>query len=182
MAALYISLSLLTAIFFLLTRDSVVEVKKSESLVIKINLIFFAITLIDKDKKRKKKKKQDKDKSLYRLIYPKIKKLLSISYIEVKRLYIPFFSLPASPADVPLLFGNQAINLAIISYLISYAKDFKICDGATDGIPPGESCDTVFHFLVKAPLIHLIYTILSVKRLAKKNEKRKTKYVANQNG
>ena len=53
MAAIYVTLSLLTALFFILTRNIKVEIKKTDEFKIKISGIFFSLTLTENEKNKK---------------------------------------------------------------------------------------------------------------------------------
>ncbi len=180
MAVVYIVLSLVTAVIFILTRNTKVDIQKRDFLIIKVDLTFFAIELINREKsKSKRKSKAEGSKAeLYRKIKDRIILLLSASRLEIRKLSLPIFPTPDLPSALPFLFGNRAINLALATYLISLAKDGELVSDISSESDSDD--DLVYHFILYTPLIRLIYTIVTVRLDILKDKKRKRlSYVGN---
>ena len=176
MAGLYIFLSLFTAVIFILTRECLVTVIKKEYLVIRVDLVFFAITLYNREKSKSKKKKR-KTWIHRRKLYDRITKLLSYSRIEVKKLCIPIFPRSETPSEIPFLSANKALNYLALAYLSSLSKDLTLSES-------DENDDSIYHLILKTPLISLLYTVIAI-RLDAYIENKKSKrlsYVGNKNG
>ena len=179
MAVVYIVLSLITAVIFILTRNAKVDIKKRDFLIIKVDLTFFAIELINREKRKNKRKDKADAKSpeLYRKIKDRIVLLLSVSRLEIRKLSLPIFPASDLPSALPFLFGNRAINLALSTYLLSLAKEGEIVQGSST---EDDVDDLVYHFILYTPLIRLIYTIAAVRLDTLKDKKRKRlSYVGN---
>lgn len=176
MAGLYIFLSLFTAVIFILTRECLVTVIKRDYLVVRVDLVFFAITLYNREKSKSKKKKSE-NKILHRKIYDRITKLLAYSRIEVKKLCIPVFPEPESPFEIPFLSANKAINYLALAYLSSLSRELTLSES-------DKNDDSIYHLILRTPLIGLLYTVIAI-RLDEYIEKRKSErlnYVGNKNG
>ncbi len=172
MAVIYIVLALITAVIFFVTRYTTVTVKKRDALNIKIDFNLFALDLTKKNKNKKthKKSKADKkDAEFYKSIHKRFSTLLSVSDIEIFRLCLPIFPAPNEPSELPFLFANRAVGLGIITYLRSHAKTLYVAEDATS---PKSDSDLFYHITLRAPLIFLIYIILSLKIDITKNKRR----------
>ncbi len=177
MAAVYIIFALFTAVFFFVTRECAITVKKGDFLTVKLDFNLFALELINKGeiaKSSKKSKADKKDRQFYKDVHATILKLISNSYIEIKRLCLPIFPAPNEPSQIPFLFANKAIGISIITYLKGRAKSFYAAEDATN---PNTDTDLSYHIILRAPLIFLIYIILSVKTDIIKNKRRNKGYV-----
>ncbi len=176
MAVIYIIFAIITAVIFFVSRNCLVTVKKQDFLTVKLDFNLFALELINKGKKRKnsKKSKADKkDRQFYKDIHNTILKLLSRSSVDIKKLCLPIFPAPGEPAEIPFLFANKAFGIGIITYLRGRAKDLTVSDDATEPIPDS---NLSYHINLRAPLIFLIYIILSFKLDIIKNKRRAKNY------
>lgn len=175
MAGLYIFLSLVTAVIFILSRECKVSIIKKQFLVIRVDLTFFALTLYNREKS-KSKKKQGSTPELKRKIYNRLIKLLSYARIEVKRLSISVFPAPDSPSALPFASANSAINYLLVGYLASLAKEVSISgDGKAD--------DSLYHLILRTPLFRLLYTVIALRLdIFKDKRKMRLAYVGNKNG
>lgn len=157
MAVIYIILSLLTAILFILTRKVRVGIEKREFLTIKIDLIFFTLCLFDTDKAKKKRKKAKADK---KFIYQKISDLLSRSKISVLKLDLSPFGDAEAPSLAPLWLGNRAVSFAILAYLKGASKQIYVSDDALDHSPDDP---LIYHLILTAPMYLILYTSLAIR-------------------
>lgn len=178
MAAIYITLSITAAILFFLTREVDVRIEKRDRLIIKIDLIFFAIHLFKTSNTKDKPKKikaEDKSGKKISFIYKRIVQLLSKSKIKISRLSLPLF-IPEDDEDFsPVFFGNTAIGFVIVAYLKSLAKQVYVSDGAC---APVQNSDLVYDLTLTAPLIIILHTVIGIRFDLYKNEKAKRlKYV-----
>lgn len=178
MAGLYIFLSLFTAVIFILTRECLVTVIKNDCLVIRVDFVFFAVTLYKREKSvAKKSQKKTKSRDLPKKIYGRITKLLSYSRIDVKRLCINIFPEPNDPFEIPFISANSALNYLALSYLASISGVLTLSE--TD-----ESDESLYHLILRTPLIGLLYTVIAIRAdvyFEKKKSERLT-YVGNKNG
>lgn len=157
MAVIYIILSLITAILFILTRKVRVGIEKREYLTIKIDLIFFTLCLFDTDKTKRNRKKSKADK---RFIYQKITELLSRSRISVLKLALSPFGDTEAPSLAPLWLGNRAVSFAILAYLKGASGQLYVSDDALDR----SSDDTlIYHLILTAPMYLILYTSLAIR-------------------
>ena len=176
MAGLYIVLSLITAVLFLLTRKSKITLTKSDALIIRLDLTFFALELKN-SKKIKKRKKKGSKKERARLFY-RIKRLLGYCEVELCRLDLGVFDAD-SPEKVPLFYLFKTAPYALCALLASLSADFKIAEGALN---PRAGCDPYFSLTLKAPLILLLYYILLIRIDKIRTEREKIYNVGNENG
>ncbi len=173
MAGLYIFLSLFTAVIFILTRPSTVSVIKRNILTVRLDLTFFAITLYKRDNTKKKKSSPEH----LRKILERIKRLLALSKIEVKRLNIPVFPKPTTPSGIPLFSANNTLNYILLAFISSFSKEMTVAECESDD-------DSIYHLILKTPLICLLYTLLLISfDVLKENKmKKRLNYVGHKNG
>lgn len=157
MAVIYIILSLLTAILFILTRKIRVGIEKREFLTIKIDLIFFTLSLFNTNKTKKKRRKSKAD---IKFIYQKITNLLSRSKISVLKLDLSPFGEAEAPGLVPLWLGNRTVSFAILAYLKGVSGKLHVSDDALDRSPDDP---LIYHLILTAPMYLILYTSLAIR-------------------
>lgn len=176
MAGLYIFLSLFTAVLFILTRECRISVIKRDHFTIRTDLTFFAITLYNKEKKKSKSDKKGSKAELRRKIYKRITTLLSHSKVELKRIAIPIFPDPSLPSELPFISANRAFSYILVGYLSGIAKEVTLSQDTDDS-------DSVYHLVIRTPLINLIYLIIALRLdIIKDKRKKRIAYVGKQNG
>ncbi len=180
MAGLYIFLSLFTAVIFILTRECLVTVIRHDYLVIRVDLVFFAITLYNREKSKSKKQTKSKNREKIKLrhrIYNRITGLLSYSRVEVKRLCIPVFPEPQSPFEIPFFSANKTINYLALAYLSSLSKELTLSES-------DEEDKSLYHLVLRTPLIRLLYTVIAIRAdvYFEKKKSERLSYVGNKNG
>ena len=156
MAVIYIILSLLTAIAFILTRDVRVGVEKREFLTVKIDFTFFALSLFNTDKAKKRRKKTKADK---KFIYKKLTNLLSRSKLSIMKLDLSPFGDIGNPSLAPLHFGNRALSFAIFAYLKSTAKQVYV---SNDALTHSPDSPFAYHLILTTPLYLILYTTFAI--------------------
>ena len=180
MAGIYIVSSLITAIIFILTRKAKLTITKTELLVIRLDLIFISLVLTERGKNKKKRNKKKASSPEFRKrLFKRIKSLLSYSELEVERLDPKLFLPLAEPSKIPLLYLNHTLSFTFIALLSAYAKELKLSPYALSHNPES---NVIYTFIIRAPLITLLYSIFLI-RLDKIRTMRKKKfYVGHENG
>ncbi len=181
MAGIYIVLALITAVLFLLTRKSKLTVTKNARLVIRLDLVFLSIQLTEREKtKNQRKKKKKSSPEFRRKLISRTRDILSKSELEIKRIYPGNFFYPKKPSQIPLIYLSHISIYAFIALLSAHAKKLTL---SPDALSPSSEYDADYVFVLKAPLIILLYAILLI-RYDKISTERKLRgrYVGNENG
>jgi len=154
MAIISILLILSFTLFFILTRDGIIRLRKEEGLRIEIHLQLIAFVI----NTRKKEKPSEKGKSeTKKIVLKAARRLLKRSRVRLTRLAIPY---PREDASVTSLARYRILSAAAISYVETLSKQFVLCDNAIILSPDLSSIQ--YDLSIKCRLYEIVYALIKL--------------------
>lgn len=154
MAIISILLILSFTLFFILTRDGVIRLRKEEGLRIEIHLQLIAFVI----NPRKEEKPSEKGKSeTKKIVLKAVRRLLKRSRVRLSRLAIPY---PREDASVTSLARYRILSAAAISYVETLSKQFVLCDNAIILSPDLSSIQ--YDLSIKCRLYEIVYALIKL--------------------
>ena len=154
MAIISILLILSFTLFFILTRDGIIRLRKEEGLRIEIHLQLIAFVI----NARKEEKPSEKGKSeTKKIVLKAVRRLLKRSRVRLTRLAIPY---PREDASVTSLARYRILSAAAISYVETLSKQFVLCDNAIILSPDLSSIQ--YDLSIKCRLYEIVYALIKL--------------------
>lgn len=154
MAIISILLILSFTLFFILTRDGIIRLRKEEGLRIEIHLQLIAFVI----NPRKEEKPSEKGKSeTKKIVLKAVRRLLKRSRVRLTRLAIPY---PREEASVTSLARYRILSAAAISYVDTLSKQFVLCDNAIILSPDLSSIQ--YDLSIKCRLYEIVYALIKL--------------------
>lgn len=159
MAGIAIFLCILTFLLFVFTRNTYVNIKKTELFSVEIHLTFFAIVFTQK--KDENKKKTSLSVSAYIEIFKKIIHIIEESNVIVKNVVLPQSINTFDNKTATKTYRNNAIIYAIIAYLRSKSQNLKVSDDAIS-FTPNDSKTFEFYISFELPLFRIVSSVIPI--------------------
>ncbi len=169
-------------IYFLLTRESALNIKKNDTLEFRLAVFGLNIRFGKNKKSENAKRTKRKERPDYLKLLSKITKRLSKSKITISKVTLPSKAEEFTPSAFLLPYGKYAAIFAVISFIDSKVKKLEIQEGAI--CVSRSISDFCLDITIKIKLFYMLlflfdYFSLSIK---KRKKSRRKIYVREQNG